>query len=131
MKLHLAAGALALSLVMPVAAQMPKGPIARADFMAQSKAQFAALDADKDGAITRDEMVAGMAKMFRSDPPPQIVDRLFGAIDLDKDGKATAAEVEKHAADRFDQADANHDGVLTAEEMAASQQAAVAAQKAQ
>ena len=131
MKLRLAAGAVALWLAMPVAAQMPQGPIARADFMTQSKAQFAALDADKDGVITRDEMVAGMTKMFGNAPPPEIVDRLFGAIDLDKDGKATAAEVEKHAADRFDNADANHDGTLTADEIAASRQAAMAAQKPQ
>jgi len=131
MKLYLAGGALALSLAMPLAAQAPQGPISRADFMAQSKAQFTALDANSDGAITKDEVVAGMTKMFRSAPPPEIVDRLFAAIDTDSDGKATAGEVEKHAVERFDKADTDHDGTLTAEEIAASQKAMMAAQKPQ
>lgn len=126
MKLQMFAGALALGLAMPAVAQMPQGPISRADFIAGNKAQFAAIDANHDGAVTKDELVAAMTARFGGTPPQQIVDRIFAQMDTNGDGKATADEVEKRAADRFDKWDTNHDGMLSPEEMQAGQQAMMA-----
>lgn len=132
MKLQMFAGALALGLAMPAVAQMPQGPISRADFLAGNKAQFAALDANHDGVVTKDELVAAMTARFGSAPPQPIVDRIFASLDTNGDGKATADEVEKHAEERFDKWDTNHDGTLSPEEIQAGQQAMMAEmQKAQ
>ena len=132
MKLYLIAGALALGFAMPVAAQMPQGPISRADFLAVSKAQFAGLDTNHDGVVTKDELVAAMTARFGSAPPQAIVDRIFAGLDTNGDGKATADEVEKHGEERFDKWDTNHDGTLSTEELQAGQQAMMAEmQKAQ
>lgn len=124
-------GALALGLATPALAQAPQGPIARADFLAQGRAHLAELDTNHDGAITKEELIAAMTKQFGSAPPQQIVDKIFAALDANGDGKATAEEIEKHASERFDQWDTNHDGTLTPEEVAAGQQAAMVAQKPQ
>ena len=127
MKLYLVAGALALGLAMPVAAQMPQGPISRADFLAHGKAQFAALDANHDGVVTKDELAALLTQQFGGTPPQAIVDRIFATLDTNGDGKATADEVDKHTAERFDQWDTNHDGTLSTEELQAGQHAMMAA----
>jgi len=127
MKLYLVAGALALGFAMPIAAQMPQGPIARADFLAHGKAQFAALDTNHDGVVTKDELVALLTQQFGGTPPQAMVDRIFATLDTNGDGKATADEVEKHTAARFDQWDTNHDGTLSSEEVQAGQQAMMAA----
>jgi len=131
MKHVMIAGVLAFGLGLPAAAQMPQQPISKADFLTRSRAQFAALDADHDGIVTKDELTAGMAKDFGGAPPPQLIDRIFASIDKNGDGKATAAEAEETAAARFDQWDANHDGTLTPEEMMAGREAMRAAQKPQ
>lgn len=132
MKQLIVAGALALGFAAPVTAQMPQEPISKADFLARSRAQFAVLDANHDGVATRDELVAGMTRDFGGAPPPELIDRIFGSLDTNGDGKATAAEVEEHAAARFDQWDTNHDGMLTPEEMMAGREAMrAAAQKPQ
>ena len=123
------AGAVALGLSMPLAAQAPQGQISRADFLAQGRAHLADLDTNHDGAITKEELIATMTKQFGSAPPAEIVDKIFAQLDDNGDGKATAAEIEKHAAERFDAWDANHDGVLTPEEAAAGQKAAMAEAK--
>jgi Ca2+-binding EF-hand superfamily protein len=126
MKTMTIAGALALGLAMPAMAQMPSGPVTKADYMARGKAQFDAADANHDGVLTKEELTAVMTAQMGSAPPQQMIDTIFAAMDTDHDGKVTAAEAEKLRGDRFDQADANHDGTLTAEEMEAARAAAMA-----
>lgn len=131
MKQLMIAGVATFVLAMPALAQLPQGPVTRADFLAQSRAHFADLDANHDGAITKDELTAAMAKQFGGTPPAEIVDKIFAALDTNGDGKATIAEIEAHATERFNQWDTNHDGTLTPEEIMAGQQAMMAAQKPQ
>jgi Ca2+-binding EF-hand superfamily protein len=131
MKQIMIAGAAALILAVPALAQLPQGPISRADFLAQSRAHFADLDTNHDGALTKDELSAALAKQFGGTPPAEIVDKIFAALDTNGDGKATTAEIDTHATERFNQWDTNHDGTLTPEEIMAGQQAMMAAQKPQ
>ena len=125
MKTTMIAGALALGLGMPALAQMPSGPISRADYMARGKAQFDAADANHDGVLTKEELSAVMTAQMGGAPSQQMVDTIFGAMDTDHDGKVAAAEAEKLRGDRFDKADANHDGTLSSEEMEAARAAAM------
>lgn len=66
-----------------------------------------ALDADKDGRVSRAEMQAGHARM---------VER-FDQMDVNKDGYLDKADMQarqsKRRAELFDAADANHDGALS------------------
>ena len=48
------------------------------------------------------------------------IERLFERMDADQDGSITKAEVEAAAVARFTEADANGDGLLDADEMAAA-----------
>jgi hypothetical protein len=45
---------------------------------------------------------------------------MIAAMDTNKDGKISAAEYRAQPLANFDKADANHDGVLTAQELAAA-----------
>ena len=127
MKITVIASALALGLAVPVMAQMPSGPVSKADYMARGKAQFEAADANHDGVLTKEELTAVMTAQVGNAPPPQMVDGIFAAMDGDHDGKVTAAEAEKLRGQRFDQMDANHDGTVTPEEMQAARAAMMAA----
>lgn len=97
--------------------------------------RFVELDADKDGRLTREEMAAmkrhgGEGRGFRKDPAKR-AEMLLGKLDADKDGALSRAEFEaKFAgerkgevsakfAEKFAAADANGDGKLTREELAA------------
>jgi hypothetical protein len=115
MKKTMIAAALTLGLATQALAQAQ--PISRADFLSHSKAQFAAADADHDGALTKVELAAAITKAMGSAPPPEILDRIFAGMDTNGDGKATAAEIEAHDSARFDLWDTNHDGVLTPDEI--------------
>lgn len=76
---------------------MPKPvmpPMARADVTAQVKAQFATLDANKDGAITRDEIAAHQAAQRK-----EMQDRMFADMDANKDGAISRGEFDAHHKD--------------------------------
>ena len=122
MKLMIIAGVLTLGLAVPVAAQGPIGPMAKADFMARGKAQLEAMDANHDGAVSRDELVDTITKQMGSAPPAPMVDGIMSAMDTDHDGKITLAEATAAQSAMFDRMDANHDGSVTPEEMMAMQQ---------
>ncbi|MFM8543359.1 MAG: EF-hand domain-containing protein [Chakrabartia sp.] len=108
---------------------MPKPvmpPMARADVTALVQAQFATLDANKDGAITRDEIAAHQAAQRK-----EMQDRMFADMDANKDGAISRGEFDAHHKDMaghmmmggaggmmgegqmFDMADANKDGKVT------------------
>jgi hypothetical protein len=116
------AGLVALGFAGPAIAQPVMGPIARADFLAQGKAQFKMMDTNHDGAITKDELSAMMAKQMGTAAPQPMIDTIFTALDTNGDGKLTQPEVEGVQAKRFDQWDTNHDGTLTPEEATAGRQ---------
>lgn len=94
----------------------PQGPVTRDAYLATQKERFAAMDANKDGIVTKDELTAQMAERMGETPPPERVDMMFKMIDTDGDGKATATEAEAGAGVRFTTLDADHDGILTPEE---------------
>ena len=116
--------ALLLGAATTASAQAPAAPqtIARADFVAQSKSQFALADANHDGAITKEELRTIITTSMGSAPPAEMVDQVFASLDTNKDGKATAAEVETHDLALFSRWDSNHDGQLSRDEMLAGRQ---------
>jgi Ca2+-binding EF-hand superfamily protein len=123
MKKTMIAVALTFGLGTQAMAQAQAQPIARADFLAHSRTQFLAADTNHDGALTKDELTAAIAKAMGSAPPPQIIDRVFAGMDANGDGKATAAEIEAQDAARFDLWDTNHDASLSPDEIMAGRAA--------
>lgn len=67
--------------------------------------RFDRYDRDRDGVITRNEMLASRVKDFRK-------------LDTDGNNLLSFEEWAGHTIDRFDGADANHDGKLTRPEFA-------------
>ena len=65
--------------------------MSRADAAARAKAMIAEMDADKDGAVTRDEMTAHRAAQHKA-----LQDRMFAEMDSDKDGQISRAEFDAH-----------------------------------
>lgn len=129
MKYVMIAGALALGLTMPAAAQAPMGAISKADFLARGKAQFDAADTNHDGVLTKDELTAMIAQRMGGTPPQPMIDGIYGAMDTDHDGKVTAAEAEALRGATFEKIDANHDGTISPDELMAAQAMAPKAPK--
>jgi Ca2+-binding EF-hand superfamily protein len=137
------------------AAQAAPQTMNKADFLKQVDARFAAIDTNRDGSISKDEVAAMQAKAlaeaqaneqkqleasfkkldtnkdnalslaeFRAAAPPlrarQTADQMLAELDTNKDGKVTSAEYRNGPLAGFDKADANHDGTLTAQELAAA-----------
>ena len=75
---------------------------------------FAAIDANKDGYVTFDELRA-----FMKAKHGQHGAHAFKAADANGDGKVSRDEFLAAAAARFDKMDANKDGFLTPEEIKA------------
>lgn len=92
------------------------GKISREE-AAQSKGltkHFDQIDTNKDGFLTREEFAAQRAKMAAA---------RMKAVDKDGDGRISRAEADAKAprlSKNFDQIDANKDGYLGREEMAAA-----------
>jgi len=81
------------------------GKVTLAESQAAAKTRFDALDKNKNGAVTKDELPNGRGE------------RLFEHADANKDGKVTLAEMQAKAKEHFASRDANHDNVLTKDEM--------------
>jgi Ca2+-binding EF-hand superfamily protein len=77
---------------------------------------FAAIDADKNGEITLDEVKAFMAKQDQPKPKVTIEER-FKKIDKNADGKITPDEIPN--AEHFAKVDTDKDGAITLEEFKA------------
>lgn len=112
-------GTAAATLVaIPALALMPdghhgwmKGPHTRAEVEAKVKERFAAIDANKDGAVIQAE-----ADAYRDAKRAEKRGRMFESLDTDKNGQISRAEATGKALEMFDKADANKDGTVTPEE---------------
>jgi hypothetical protein len=74
--------------------------VTRAQVQAETAAQFAEMDSNKDGFVTAQEL---------GDRGPNMIDRL----DANHDGKLTIDEINTRILQMFDMVDANHDGTVT------------------
>jgi len=71
-----------------------QAPVTRADMLAQTAKRFAALDANKDGAITQAELdqAREAMKTRRAEQRKQRMDERFTRLDTDKNGQLSKAE---------------------------------------
>lgn len=119
----LAAAILAAVCTPAMAQRGPQGPMTLEQYKSAQQARFAAMDANNDGAVTKEELTAQIAARMGDTPPPERVDMMFQMIDTNGDGKATAAEAEAAETARFAKLDADHDGILTPDERRAGMMA--------
>ena len=93
------------------------GVVTRDEYARARSANFTRLDRNKDGAVSK----ADFKRLARFKPDAASrLDALIAAMDANKDGKATRAEFEAAPMPMFDRADANGDGRIDANEMAAA-----------
>ena len=103
---------------------LPDRPITRTEVIVAIKKQFAAMDANHDGAVTREEF-----ERFRAHQPPAtglaaltyVSSTWFGHVDADRDGRVTYAEASARPLRLFDLADVNRDGTVSPAEREAAQ----------
>ena len=72
--------------------------------------RFDAIDANRDNQLTGDELRAARRHALRAG--------FLRAMDADRDGRVSKAEALAKAEERFNRADLNRDGFLTADEVA-------------
>ncbi|UVO54980.1 calcium-binding protein [Sphingomonas sp. SUN039] len=85
----------AAGVTLPALAQMAEGPVTRAEVEARVKDRLGRLDADKNGTVTRDEMMA-----FAKARMETHADDDFAAMDTDKNGSISRAEFDAARAKR-------------------------------
>jgi hypothetical protein len=125
---RLLAPVLLAAIAVPAAAQdlssLPDRPIARAEVAAAVKRQFQAMDANHDGAISREEF-----ERYRAHQPAatgiaaltHVSSTWFDHVDADGDGRVTLAEASAKPLRLFDLADVNRDGTVSPTEREAAQ----------
>lgn len=102
----------------------------RASANAKLDAEFAQSDANKDGALSMDELVARMSKMkVGSKPIPATNAKRLAALfmaraDANKDGKVSEKESQALMSQVFNRYDLNKDGRVDGKEAAAARAAA-------
>lgn len=126
-----------ISLGLPVALLMVAGTAFAAGKDGSAQARFDRIDADGDGKITIDEMLARVDKRFDAadaDGDGEITleemvarierrrlerraKRILARMDVDGDGKVTKTELQNRARKRFALADGNDDGQIEKSEM--------------
>jgi hypothetical protein len=102
---------------LPAAVQaqtIPDRPIQRSEIVAAAKKQFAELDANHDGVVTHEEFDRFRAS---SDPFQHVGGHWFDHADPNGAGRVTLDMAEQHPLQLFDQADLNHDGTLSLQEL--------------
>jgi Ca2+-binding EF-hand superfamily protein len=78
--------------------------------------RFTRIDTNKDGFLTKEELTQAFQPNGEG-PRAKFGARQFAKMDADKNGKVTKAEALAAAEARFSHVDANHDGVITQEEI--------------
>jgi len=110
-----------------LAQDIPNRPLHRNEIVAAAKKQFAAIDANHDGIVTPEEFErfraspAGRAASATTNPFDHIGGRWFDHADPDGTGRVTLTMAEQRPLRMFDQADLNHDGVLSVQELKLAQ----------
>lgn len=128
-----AGGALTLSPAAAQDRQMPDfatldangdGQISLEELTAQRTARFAEADANSDGALSPEELLAHM-EAERDARADRMVERMLSRLDANDDGVLQESELAARGGDRmvqrFDRADTNADGVISAEEFEQAQ----------
>lgn len=92
------------------------GIITRDEFKLARAARFDTMDLDKDGFLSREELVAA-APNFRA---RMMATSSFPSFDKNGDGRVSRDEFTSAPTPGFDYADANGDGVISASEAAAA-----------
>ena len=85
----------AAGVALPALAQMVEGPATRAEVEASVKERLGKFDANKDGIVTRDEIMA-----FTKARMEARADDTFAAMDTDKNGSISRAEYDAYNAKR-------------------------------
>ena len=87
-------------------ARPERGPVTRADMLAQTAQRFAALDANKDGVVTQAEFdqAREAMKARHAEQRKQRMDERFTRLDTNKDGQLSKAEYDAGHAQRPDKA---------------------------
>jgi hypothetical protein len=97
--------------------ELGQRPIKRAEVISGSKAQFAVMDMNHDGAVDDAEFQGYRAR--QAELPDggaglyHIGGRWFGKCDTNGDGRVTLAEAQARPLQLFDLADANGDGIAS------------------
>lgn len=89
---------------------------AKAEAQQQVADEFKKLDTNHDGSLSQAEFNAAAPAVSVRETP----DQMLATLDGNKDGKVSSAEFQAGPLANFTKADANHDGVLTAQELAAA-----------
>jgi len=93
------------------------GAVTRAEYAQARAANFARMDRNKDGAVSK----ADFRRLARFKPDAAgRLDQLIGAMDANQDGRVTRAEFDAAPMVLFDRGDANGDGRIDDNEMAAA-----------
>ena len=104
---------------------LPHRPITRSEVVADIKRQFAQMDANHDGTISRAEFEAYRERQNAGpQSAPGSAAAIFGHVgshwfdhaDTNQDGRVTLQEAVERPLHLFDMADANHDGVVSLQE---------------
>jgi len=114
--------ALALILSAPVLGQA-RGTVAsisRAKVVANAELQFAKVDIDKDGKMSRNEFEKFLGTVTPARLAAQNTAAIILHMDTNKDGKVSLAEHRGATIEKFNKLDGNKDSILTADEVKAA-----------
>jgi Ca2+-binding EF-hand superfamily protein len=102
------------------AAQQKELGEARANEQRQLQAEFDKLDTNHDGQLSKAEFAAAARPIRLNQTPQQVI----ADVDSNKDAKISLQEFEARPLANFNKVDANHDGIITPQEVQAAQAAA-------